>query len=123
MFSRSVVTKLLIFPTRLLESEVGSSVFSAFWSFFFPVFEVTLAVLARIVSSSEELAECSRRVPSTLDVDGSPITDAVSGVCGTGVFDPLLPVELGASALTRMRRECSKTSWVMIAWARTRVRV
>lgn len=69
-------------------------------------------------SVSVGAAEC--RVSEPLTVPSR--TDAESGVIVSGEFDVTLPVESAVSALTRMRRECSKTSCVKIAWVRTKVR-
>lgn len=103
-------TRLLIFPTRLLSLSFLSSPSSLALAFPFALLDdATLAELGWSVCSVPS-AECSPSVPTAVSA-----SEAVSGVGATEGEG----VDAAVSAFIRMRRECSKTSCVMIACART----
>lgn len=134
MLLRSVVTRLLIFPTRLLAaSDLSSASLVAFDLALDFVLEVTLAELACTVSSldfrvSTSVVADEGDVSSPLLCDppgeGWVTIEASSGVVDMEIDELELVFALSVvSAFTRMRSACSKTSWVIIPSARTRVRV
>lgn len=121
MFPKSVVTRLLILPTRfwaLLEPTSFSSV--DFWDEVSPslAFGVVSDASGRTVLSVAN-SECN--VSLSLASGCVVVMEAESGVVEAmtiSTFDSLC-----VSAFMRIRKECSNTSWVMTASVRTSVRV
>lgn len=136
IFPRSVVTRLLMRPTRLLALEVpaaGSSAFLALPLLCLDCSEEVDAILDELgwtVSSEVEGAPMLIAVLTRVWSDPSceaavivlSLTLSATGVPGipSGAGDFGL---LSVSALTRTRKACSKTSSVIIASQRARVRV
>lgn len=143
MLLRSVVTRLLIFPTKLSALEWPSlsvcleALSSSFVDLLFDLplldaLDLTLDELARKVSSREWSVLTSVVLASTTWLlielsscgDDDSLIEAWSGVKVAGVAGVLVGGAFGSvSALTRMRRECSNISWVIRHSARTSVRV
>ena len=118
MFSRSVETKLFIFPTKLLALP-GSSLSSSLSrlaggsSFCLPL--MLNDVVDRPFSSPLPPAVSGPILSTTETLSGD-----VAPLRASGVTAGVALGEEEVSAFTRMRRACSKTSCVMIAEARTR---
>jgi hypothetical protein len=121
---KSVVTRLLIFPTKLsalecffLEEVSESSLASC--AFCLPFFTEDVDIVSALVCSVSSL------LPSVLSSRATvldPATDAVSGV-DVPVESPDFLASSGSSAFIRIRSACSKTSCVRIPSVRTRTRV
>lgn len=135
MFAKSVVTRLLIFPTRFspLELLSLSTSLGKFDTLSLPILEVlgtSLEELACKVSSREWRVSLSVsfgrlfRADSSSDdgKDRSTISFVFRDVV-VGEVSALTPELALLSALNRIRSECSKMSWVMMHSARTSVRV
>ena len=123
----SVVTRLLIFPTRLLALLDPDFSPSALTPDF--LLEVDFVLLVSAACTSDE--GCAVNVESVTPWEcrvSSSLTEPLPFPSDSSAAELIVDASLaslswGASALTRIRRECSKTSWVMMHSARTRVRV
>jgi len=116
MLAKSVVTRLLIFPTRLLlRSSLGSDFATSSAGLpsvaFFPLVEITLSELpCKVVSPLED--SCLSR------------SSGVEAPAGVGfAVDSRLPAMFFVSAFIRIRRECSKMSCVKMLSVLTSVLV
>ena len=123
MFSRSVETRLFIFPTKLLETLGSSPSSSPLSDSGGSSFRLPLILVAVV-------ADCSLRVswllpPAPPDRILISTTEPLSGVAASlrssGVTVGVGAGEDEVSAFTRMRKACSKTSCVTMAVTRMRV--
>lgn len=121
MLPKSVVTRLLIFPMRLLGLLDPSS----------PGLDLVLLEtdLALCASDSCSSWDPTRKVASVVceRVRSASASEPLSDPTGELIVELTLALDGlgsdGASAFTRILKACSKTSWVIMASALTRVRV